>query len=548
MPKIANLIRSFIPSFFFFISFPLVLLLIWNGSIFTEVLVGGLFPRSDAYSHLSDAITFLFKGHFLPYNRALFPLFLASLLYLTGFRIWMVQLTITILLGIYATITFIQLRKLLGILPGLFFWILLLTLGRYQTIGVLMSESLGIIFGLIALTTFYAAIERESYSLYLLGLIAFSVGLCVRPGTLLVLPLLAIFTSTILQHKNRKILRILGSIICILCVFYFHSRFVAYVSQGQALAFDNFSYTLYGIASGGKGFLHFLQDYPNSTTAELYKHSIELIYKDPFLFLKGLSYSLYFFMIDGSFAMFLRNKACHFLFMVGFYCGIYCLYKERSNNFNKLLLLIVLGTFFSSPFLPDGGSRIYAVTNPFLILVAIYPICKLSNRRLFISFQEHSPLELRSILMLSIYLFPVGLFFLSCLISPISIAKGLDNKWHSKQVECGIGQVALKQVLVFPGISQTIINKSETKLNPPFTITQEMWDNSADLVNRFSLWFNPYPSVKDYPYISFLYEISTNKLMIGFSKNRIAKKVPEFVNLCLKSLDKKSQTFIAIIE
>jgi hypothetical protein len=358
-----KLLIAFILSAIFFLPFLLSLVQVWMGLHHPQFLLSGLFPRSDAFFHLSNAFQLLSTGHFVPFNRILMPILLASLLSITGYSIWKIQLILTVLIGSCSVLLIIRLSRQFGIVALIIFWLCILELFRQQAVGLFMSECIGLLLGVLSFAVLLQGMEHNRKPIYLLGIALFTLGMCARPGALLVLPLLCFFAAILISNEKKYYISVLFAFISVCFVMFAHALLVKYLSNGNVSSFDNFAYTLYGIATGGQGFLHFKLEYPNASSSELYSIIGDKIVNAPYLLLKGLWHSFELFVFEGSFAWFIRNKIISTLFHCSFVCGVFLLLLHKRERFAHLLLLVSIGTICSSMFLPDGGSRIYAVTS-----------------------------------------------------------------------------------------------------------------------------------------------------------------------------------------
>ena len=128
------------------------------------------------------------------------------------------------------------------------------------------------------------------------GLFLLGLALIARAGAFLVLPVLIIGGTFLLWDKKRdRFTFLLGSVVSVFLAFlvdYILRKIVA----PQALAFGNFSYSLYGLFVGNQGWTQVLTDHPEiaslSSDAEMsrvvYQLALEAFRSDPSLAVKGI--------------------------------------------------------------------------------------------------------------------------------------------------------------------------------------------------------------------------------------------------------------------
>lgn len=147
-----------------------------------------------------------------------------------------------------------------------------------------------------------------------------------------------------------------------------------YISQNTGEAFSNFSYTLYGLVVGGKGWTQAKIDHPLAREgSDIYKLAYHHFLSHPFDLLKGMvnmwneylpphQYHAYQF-VEPSNSNFVTQNIHRIVYLCLALGLIWCFININKHH-SKLTLFLFLGYSASIPFVPpiDAGLRVYAAT------------------------------------------------------------------------------------------------------------------------------------------------------------------------------------------
>ena len=368
--------------------FLLPLVAIWNHHIFVPGMTfGGLLPWSDANSYYLDASALL-DGFPIGWSarRPLFVGLLASLLKLTGSNL---SACMVILVVFNALGTFFLAREVSQThspLSGAI--VTVLSFLYYGHVGgggnvTTLTENLGLALGMTSIAILYAAIRNLSKPMMLAGIFFLTLALCARAGTFFVLPCIILSSGLIFRDDQRFNRRIsLLSTASSLSGFIANFILTRLISEHRdQVPFSNFSYTLYGLVVGGKGWAQVMTDYPLAREgADMYQlafahfkeHPFDLlagIYKMWAEFMPGHHYHAYQFVgITGFYTITQYIQPATYILLLG---GLVWCIANRRTNHAKLLLFITFGYFISIPFAPsiDAGLRVYAATIGLLFIL-----------------------------------------------------------------------------------------------------------------------------------------------------------------------------------
>lgn len=360
---------------FVFALFAMTLIYRWQITHSGEI-IGGLLPWSDAAAYNWEAHR-LANGALLSTwggRRPLFSGFLAVLLRLTGdFMITLSILTLINTLGVFFVVRMV--KRLYGAIGAAIF--LVISFQFYTRFsGTTLSEQLGFAAGNLAL--FFLLIGAHTGSLIkaLFGLGLLTLALNARAGAFFILPILILWLAFSFRQRITFWRSAGLAALVIISVFLFNLTIVRVIADPKSTSFSNYSYTLYGLASGNKGWTQVIEDHPDVTEAEVMPLAIQKIRSEPSLLFKG---------IVGSFRDYFRSNSGAFNFI---YRG---LFEQRINlilwglvasglaysilkwkeGFQGFIIASFLGVISSVPLLPPLDSdkmRVYAATIPFSIL------------------------------------------------------------------------------------------------------------------------------------------------------------------------------------
>lgn len=388
------------------IVFAMALAGLWASGQSERQVINGIIPDTDAAFYYYDGLR-LQNG--LPFSyfgarRIFFPAFLGVLMSLTQSNLQITLGVLTFLMAISAYLATSVVWKHFGSLAASIFFILLFTFARLS-IGKVMSECLGLTLGCLSLYFYLSYSSHKQFIHFFLASVTLVLGLLTRAGSLGIYPMLVLGIYLQEKDKSTKKKILLISILSILIVILSFSTLSSQLSPDNSIPFSNFAHTLYGIASGGKGWIQIYKDYPElknvsepGLTKLIYEYSFQAIKSNPKNFIYGI-FSQFpqifnFPGRDGFFSYFggenslLYNISQISLFSLSFF-SIYILKKKKQYEKYKYFLYGLIGVLLFVPFFPFvdfNKMRVYATVIPF---INIFPAIGLKALFDTLSFAHH---------------------------------------------------------------------------------------------------------------------------------------------------------------
>jgi hypothetical protein len=361
---------------FVFALFAMTLVYKWQFAPNSGEIIGGLLPWSDAASYNLEAHRLANGGLLSTWGgrRPLFSGFLAVLLRLTGD--FMITLSIMTLLNALAVFfVFRMVKRLYGSTGAAIY--LVVSLDFYARFsGTTLSEQLGFAAGNLALFFLLLGTHTGSLSKALFGLAVLTLALNARAGAFFILPILSLWLGFSFRQRTALWRSLSLSISVVILVFLLNLIIVRVIADPRSTTFSNYSYTLYGLASGNKGWTQITKDYPGVAESQVMPLAIQKIRSEPIMLFKGIlgSFGDYFKPTYGAFNFIYRGlfeQQIHLMLwgLVGL--GLAHSISKWKEGFHSLTLVSFLGVISSVPLLPpldSDGMRVYAATIPFSIL------------------------------------------------------------------------------------------------------------------------------------------------------------------------------------
>lgn len=240
-----------------------------------------------------------------------------------------------------------------------------------------LSEGPGFAMGLFGHAALMAAWRRDSLPLFGLGVTVLSVGLMARAGPLLIIPAVVLAGPIIQWRAGRwRMAAWLATGIAGAALGLAHSGYlVGQLGGPLGMIQSNFSYTLYGLAVGGKGWMQILTDHPELFSGALkeppepriYALAIEAIRAQPSRLIMALFEELR--RVPAFFYGYFDIAAVNIWLMSGAVIVI----VSFANRWAVLGLAAVVGLYASSPLImSDGGIRVYAAAVPLMALLVAF--------------------------------------------------------------------------------------------------------------------------------------------------------------------------------
>jgi len=378
--------------------FMVPLLRLWQTAESSWNIVLGLFPFLDATGYYLDAQRLIQGGLFSDFSgrRPLFASLLSVLLSLSGQNLQVTLIIFALLNGIVVFLFSLEIQKQLGPFPGVAVIYIAHFLCR-PFIGTLLTEQLGIPLGMVSLMLLIHSVRMQKKWEYATGLLLLTFALLARAGSFFILPMVFGY-GIYLYGKNRRDYLPLGIIFAasIIIPFFLNSQLGRFVAVPNSVQFGNFSDTLYGQAVGGKGWRQIILDHPEVANLQEPQRSqgiyrlayLEIIHNPANLLLGAVQSWRGFISPDFSFGYLnfgneTISKFSRLILVCLFWIGMWLIWSRRSNPNAGLIFIILVGIFFSIPFIPpgDAGIRPYTVTIGAIFLPIAYALSRFINTR-----------------------------------------------------------------------------------------------------------------------------------------------------------------------
>jgi hypothetical protein len=377
---------------------------VWSNAISDLNIVTGLLPFNDAngYFHGGRLVA---EGQLMFPFSAKRPLFSAIM----GVFLWLSSQNLQFTIGCFVFISFMvvffstqELNKSIGA-PGAAFFALGIFIFSRRFIGSTMSEIIGLPLGTIGFAFIWSGAIRQRLKETACGILLVTLGLLSRAGPFFILPLLVIWSGWGLRGEkkyNWKAFFVIGAAVG--AGFIFNTIIYYFLAGSNSAPMGNFSYTLYGLVVGGKGWKQYIVDHPNVKnlvepfqSRAIYRYAWEAFISNPFATVQGsikywgdfLNFQWYgaFGYIEG--ASNSESLAGRVLMAILSLAGLATCIKRFKIPAISMLLVGVIGIFLSVPFVPplDAEIRTYAAAIPWFVslgmvgLIGIIDVIKKSS-------------------------------------------------------------------------------------------------------------------------------------------------------------------------
>lgn len=367
---------------------------IWQTYSTSTFLMGGLLPLSDANFYFQGAQAIFADSPQstiadFTARRPIFISYLAMLFTFTGNHLPATQLLMACITGGLAWLLLQEINRTHGRL------IALVVLGVYafyasRFLGMTMTEQLGLPLGTFATLMLWRGYHQKDARLSGLAVGAFGVGLVVRAGAYLVLPMLLLWGVWFYRHQRRAAVSFVAIALLVIGMGFGLDSLIRQTFMPNVEGYGgNYAYSLYGLASGGKGWTYIYVTHPEIFTTlppseinnRIYELAFEQIRNDPQLFIQGMIYSVTAFILlpeVGIFSFFTLYPSgvgvvplTYGLFAVTVFSAL----LKRRDPFWLLILAMLIGLFASALLVPPldiDDMRVHAVMIPFVaILIAL---------------------------------------------------------------------------------------------------------------------------------------------------------------------------------
>jgi len=364
---------------------------LWASGGTQTTVLSGLLPLYDAEYYYTDALRLINGMDFSVFSarRSLFPALLSVLLSLTNFNLMASLAILTAMVGLACYITAREIQRTHGAEISVFVLIVLFLYYRAHS-GVSMSENLGVALGTLGFGLLWRGTSSKNLWLLSLGIFVTTVGLNARAGAFFMLPLIVFwllwFTARDKFTWWKKSLSFsMGAIVLGFILSLGLTRLIA-VPAG--VPFANFSYTLYGLASGGNSWAYVFEAHPEVLSLQepeqskrIYKLAFDLIRENPLQTIEGALFNWKMLFSNTWYSVYSyiggENSNISMAARWGMYllalAGIYAWLRERDDPYKSLVMVSVLGVFLSVPLLPPTDAyrmRPYAAS---IVILGMLP-------------------------------------------------------------------------------------------------------------------------------------------------------------------------------
>lgn len=352
------------------LSFLVLLLSLWATGRSHPNLIGGLLPWNDAAGYFYGANALLDSGEFTSWSqrRPIYTSLLAGFLSLTGRDFQLALLVQGTFAGAIAFFVARTASLKLGIAAGFLVFALLFSFAQEHA-PLTMTENAGFFFGALGIAFLWLGAEKPHAGWFAAAGLFLTFGLLARAGAFFVIPLLFLAIGFAYRDQWRVALRYaLGFLTGAGLAVLLNQAMYWFAGDNTNMPNANFSYVLYGLAAGGKGWQQIYVDHPTIfhggegiVAKTIYALAFERIVENPFDFLAAYAQKLphsILVLFDYLPSFFHVRR----LFAVFWLVGLFVAFRNRREPYALFLLAAAAGVVLSGPFLADVGSRIYAAT------------------------------------------------------------------------------------------------------------------------------------------------------------------------------------------
>ena len=354
--------------------FYLPLLYKWQTADYYSVL-GGLLPMRDANEYYQGAQNLLngFPLEFTAAYRPIFTSFLSTVMLAVNGNLQSALIVLVTLNALAMYLAAVEVRRTLksGFAAALFLVVGYIFYKRFA--GTLLTENLGLCIGSLALIFLLRGAVENKIKTFLYGLFLLTTALNARAGAFLILPTLVVWAGVTFRGEKGFWRPFLYAILVVAAGMAANLALAKFINAATSSTFSNYSFTLYGIAVGNKGWEQIAIDHPGASTGEIYALTFRIIREDPAQFMRGIAgaYADYFIASKGAFSFLLMKHdrtdvANAFLWILTFAGLVLGLVHRRKLEFS-ISFAFFLGILFSVALVPPIDStqmRAYAATIP----------------------------------------------------------------------------------------------------------------------------------------------------------------------------------------
>ena len=351
-----------------------------NGASDSSFLVAGVIPCSDARMHFQQAAEIALQGttQQMFNGRVFYPGFYAVLLKLAGLNLLVANLLVSTLVMLGLALTCRAVAKRVGLVGTAIYCLLYWLYFRVYGCGLLMTENLGLLLGVIGFGFLMLSVDREKIWPIFVAILFFALGSAARPGALFILPALALYAGLRVWNVEVGKFRMAsaaGAMLLALVIiggsFGANHVMTRALCRSEGKAFGNFAFTLHGLLNDTKWSTS--ANASGWNTSRVMEQNIRQIKESPSTLIRGVgrAYAEAFqkrFLFRFGAEKRLASAGMALFLLSSLAC--WCWRPLRGDS--GWILLVVAGLIASIPFAPpwDAGERPYAVTVPVQIFLA----------------------------------------------------------------------------------------------------------------------------------------------------------------------------------
>ena len=278
-------------AFIIFLALFQMLWIPWSTGETTYLSIGGYLPWSDASWWFNGGLRLLVDGRLagLSGTRIVNEVFFAAILGISHENLQLALILRTILVALATFLFAREVAYRLGIASAAVTTIIMVAfIGTFT--HTMMSEPTSYLYGVLGSTLLLAGTDDQQPHLFATGLFLITLGLAARPGPFFVLPVLVLWAGRCFRNERRfDFAPTLWSAAGVASGFAIAALLYWLCTFPGTVPFENFAYTLYGLAEGGQPWSRALSEAkhvpPGLLTTQL---AIAMIRANPVRFLIGM--------------------------------------------------------------------------------------------------------------------------------------------------------------------------------------------------------------------------------------------------------------------
>jgi len=364
---------------------------LWASGQSQSTVLSGLIQISDASDYYIDALKLIGGQNFSDFSahRPLSPGLLAVLLSLTGRNLMVALAVLAAITGLACYFATREIQQTHGAEVAVFILMILFLFYRAHS-GITMSEHLGVTLGALGFGLLWKGATNSDAKIIWLGLLTTTLALNARAGAFFMLPLLVLWAGWLFRKQGKVFswAALFISASAIILGFALNLTFTRLVAAPSGVPFANFSYTLYGLASGGKSWAYVFEAHPEvlklqepEQSKRIYQLAFELIREKPWQTAQGAFFNWKMLFSDSWYNVFAyvggENAkimvAARWILYALSLLGIVAWLRNKKDPVLSLVMVAAFGTFISVPFVPPTDAyrmRPYAAS---IIVIGALP-------------------------------------------------------------------------------------------------------------------------------------------------------------------------------